>query len=392
MALLENVEIVRKRIGQRGLCAVLKGDAYGHGIDIVAPEIIRFCSHVAVVDNQEIEAVRRIDENIPLIRLRVGSEGEISDAAKADWRVREMAASFNKIEEIGKIYSHFGQTADIHLSLDAAGLGRNGFSIRDPYSLDALMRTILTIPNTRVASVGCHLPDAGSAVPYHSADPSTRALNGFVATVKWILQIFVDHGLPLPEISSYSSSSSCAFGEHDPVAVLGLPMFDRIGSSLLGLTSSNRHGELGTGQVLHAGTFVCDVTHREHGETVGYEHSYKIEDPEGKDIAILGVGWLTLSRYQQGLGKTTTPAHCMTPSGDIHEFLGRQSMNISTVSARSRDGRDLRPGEFIYLTTDFGPDEYSPTIPRVAKWMGGVQHEFVSTAFGASSSTSRFLF
>ncbi|WP_412073938.1 alanine racemase [Tritonibacter mobilis] len=391
-ALSLNVSLIKERLGGRGLCAVLKGDAYGHGIDLIGSCILDNCTHVAAVDNHELDTLRKMAPDTPLIRLRVGTEAEISEAARAGWRIREMAASREKIEWIARLHAHFGARAEIHLSLDAAGLGRNGFFFRDLNDIDVLARDIMAMSNVTIASIACHLPDAGSAVPSNRDDPSRVAIGRFRAAASVLLRHIQENGHQLPELSVYSSASSCAFGQNDSLLDLGCKVFDRIGSSLLGLTKDNRHGERNTLQVMHVSTAVCDVVHRQVGETVGYEHSYKVEADSGEDVALLGAGWLTLSRYQQGSGKTELPAWCIGPDGAPHRFLGRQSMNISTITAKSELGRTLTTSDMCFLTTDFDGADHAPTIPRVANWMGGVQHEFVTSAFGASPSSLRFLF
>lgn len=391
-ALRANLAIIRGRLGERGLCAVLKGDAYGHGIDIVAPEVVPVCSHVAAVDNYELGTVRGVDPDIPLLRLRVGSEFEIAEAAHKRWRVREMAASIIKLREIDSIAGWLGQRADIHLSLDAAGLGRNGLNISDKGVFEDFLGAALALENIHIASVGCHLPDAGSADPRDPKDSSRAALERFTDALRVLFARFAARGLRLPEVSAFSSASSCAFGDQGDMNLLEQPVFDRIGSSLFGLTVHNRHPEAGTRQVMHAGACVCDVVHRRHGEAIGYEHSYRVEEPEGEMIALLGVGWLSLSRYHQGVGKTQKPAFCMNRFGGRNLFVGRQSMNISTLRSSDCDGRELASGDLLYLTSDHGSPENSPTIARVAEWMGGVQPEFVTSTFGGSASSMRFPF
>lgn len=391
-ALKINAGIVRKRLGNRGLCAILKGDAYGHGVKLVSSLLVDKCTHMAAVDNYELEALREVAPDMPLLRLRVGADTEINHAARAGWRVREMAASRDKLERISDIYAHLGTQAEIHLSLDAAGLGRNGFSFQNLDDIENLAQDITSMPNVSIASIACHLPDAGNANPFHRNDPSRVALERFRWAARALLRHLREEGRQLPEISAFSSASSYAFGEHDPLGELGCQMFDRIGSSLLGLTEGNRHGEQGTTQVMHVSTHVCDVVHRRAGESIGYEHAYTVDNANGESVALLGAGWLTLSRYHQGIGKTDLPAWCLGPDGARHNFLGRQSMNISTIKAKSAAGSTLKIGDMCYLTTDFHGADRGPTIARVAEWMGGVQHEFVTSSFGATPSSSRFLF
>lgn len=393
LALENNACKIRDRIGRRGLCAVLKGDAYGHGVDLVAPKLAEFCSSMAVVDNTEACMVREVDPFIQLIRLRIGSSSEIEQALKADWAVREMAGTVEKLREINQVAGYVGRNVEVHLSLDVANLGRNGFFIGDVAAFYKKIDEILGFPHIQISSIACHLAGAGTCEDVTNPnDPNRTTIDRFIYLAKLLTAKIVDRGCAAPDVSVYSSAASCAFGALNLIEEAGFRCFDRIGNSLFGITSENSFPEPGTRQVMHVGTKVCDVIHRHRGETIGYEHSYKVESSSGEDIALLGVGWLSLSRYQQGIGKTETPGYAINRDGGRHMFIGRQSMNISTLKAKSDDGSTAKVGDMLFLTTDQGPVDTRPTVPRVAAWMGGVQPEFVTSSFGSSSSSLRFAF
>lgn len=389
--LVRNVSRVRRRLGSRTLCAVLKGDAYGHGIRLVVPHIARFCSHIAFVDNSEAAAIRAAGTDVKLLRLRIGTPGEIVEAIEKGWNVRETICSRDKVAEVNGIGRRLDRVIEVHVSLDVAGLGRNGLPVDDAGTLREAISFIASRNNLRLASIGCHLPLAAQSTPSDRNDASRRALEKFASIAREIAAMIDLEGKPLPEISAYSSASSSAFGASGILEELGLPCFDRIGNSLFGLTSTAKHPEPGTGQVMHAAALVCDRVFRCSGSTIGYEQTYMVGG-EGEEIALLGVGWLTLSRYCQGVGKTETPAFVINDSGGRHLLLGRQSMNIAAIRARDDMGRALSSGDLVYLTTDWGSSEHMPSVPRLCDLLGGVQTEFVTSSFGSSPSSLRFLF
>ncbi len=88
-ALEHNAAAISERLGSTRLCAVLKGDAYGHGIDNVTASLLKYCSHFAVVDNDEALQLRRRAKDSVVLRLRPGAPHEIAEAVELGLRVRE---------------------------------------------------------------------------------------------------------------------------------------------------------------------------------------------------------------------------------------------------------------------------------------------------------------
>jgi alanine racemase len=391
-ALVGNVRRICQRIAPRTLCAVMKGDAYGHGVQLIVPHLIPFCSRAAFVDNCEAAAIRAAAPEIKLLRLRVGTTTEIAGAMRAGWNVCETIGSHEKAQEINEVGAHTDTLINVHVSLDAAGLGRNGLPMHDESELHKIFLSLLGMTHVRVASVGCHFPDAADSNAADTSDATRNALERFVALVRGMRPRFDEFGRPPPEISAYSSASSCAFGASGVIERLGLHCFDRIGNSLFGLTSTAKHPEDGTRQVMHAATTVCDRIFRRRGSTIGYEHAYVVSDRDGLHVALLGIGWSSVGRYYQGLGKTDRPAYVMNSCGGIHRLLGRQSMNIMTIEASDEAGRGLKSGDIVYLTTDYGESVEAPTVSRLSVLMGGVQTEFITSLFGGSPSSLRFVF
>lgn len=390
--LTENIEHINTRIGSRNLCAVLKGDAYGHNVALIMPQISSLCSHVAVVDNHEAASVRAADQDISLLRLRVGSSEEIAEALKQNWNLRETISSRTKITEVDNLGQHLNKRVDVHISLDVARLGRNGLPVDNEQQLSDTIAYLLSKKNLRLVSIGCHLPNAASSNPQDRSDISRRALERFVYLVRSLLDLFSGADQALPEISAYSSASSVVFGSSGIIEDLGLQCFDRVGNSLFGLASAEKQGEQGTCQVMHVATKVCERVHRGFGSSVGYEHCYTVDRENGEEIALLGIGWLSASLSYQGVGKTPTPAFVINDSGGQHMVLGRQSMNVMTIAAEHVSGRVLSSGDLVYLTTDWGPTDQTPSILVLSRLMGDVQPEFVTASLGGSPSSLRFLF
>jgi alanine racemase len=395
-ALQHNLELLRDHLGKRTLMAVLKGDAYGHGIDQVAPHLIRHCSYFGVVDNREAQSLRKLSPGCTILRLRPATPAELDEALRMRLGVREAIGSLEKAREIATAARHFGYLVDVHVSMDVGGLGRGGMSMQDEARAERALREVIRMPGIRLRSLGCHLPEAGTCDVRTSGDPTRAALERFENWARRVAKWCLEAGIESPEVSALSSAGSAALNHFKPLESSGLRVFERIGNSLYGLGSSKQHRFPGVQQVMHAATMVSSVIDRPGGASIGYEATYTT--PEGgESIALLGVGWLSLGRLYQGVGKSTTP--CWVVGWDAGRYLlvGRQSMNIATLRAVPEDGcgRPLRAGDVVFVTTDGRLHEASvasPTIPLIAMQMGGVQEEHVTSLLGTSPSTMRFCF
>jgi len=82
-ALQHNVALLQRRAGSASVMAVVKADAYGHSVDLIAPSLMAAgCSHFAVTDSSEGIALRRIIGNGATISLLSGIF-DADDAAAA---------------------------------------------------------------------------------------------------------------------------------------------------------------------------------------------------------------------------------------------------------------------------------------------------------------------
>lgn len=81
-ALDHNIQTLLAQLaGKSKLCAVLKADAYGHGIGLVMPSVIKYgVPCVAVASNEEMRVVRQSGYKGELIRVRTASLSELEDA------------------------------------------------------------------------------------------------------------------------------------------------------------------------------------------------------------------------------------------------------------------------------------------------------------------------
>ena len=104
-ALEHNIQTLQAELaGKSKLCAVLKADAYGHGIGLVMPSVIALgVPCVAVASNEEARVVRESGFKGQLIRVRTASLGELENALQ--YNVEELVGNLDFArQEIGRAH------------------------------------------------------------------------------------------------------------------------------------------------------------------------------------------------------------------------------------------------------------------------------------------------
>ncbi|MZR11516.1 alanine racemase [Maritimibacter sp. DP07] len=162
----------------RSFCAVLKADAYGHGIDRIVP-IVREqgVGTVGITSNQEAFAVRAAGFDGRLIRLRAAVPEEIEGALEA--RVEEQVGSRQAALHLRALANAGRLRTPLHLALNAGGMARDALDIStEPGRV--LCREILD-------AVGGHVGGICSHFASNTPDALPRASALFQGEVAWVL-------------------------------------------------------------------------------------------------------------------------------------------------------------------------------------------------------------
>ena len=167
-ALRHNYRALRQSLGPKvRLCAALKADAYGHGIQLVAPVLeAEGCDYAAVATVPEAVELRQIGWKPPILLL--GNVLAIADAEERQNRLDEIvrhglavtvaeATSIDHLCRMGAVF----RPIDIHLKIDS-GMGRMGIL---PAEAEKLVRRILATPEVRLAGIYSHFASADLGRP-----------------------------------------------------------------------------------------------------------------------------------------------------------------------------------------------------------------------------------
>jgi alanine racemase len=152
-ALRHNARVARSRVGERvALAAVVKANAYGHGLGKVAETLAEEAQLFAVANLDEALELRRHVADRPVLILGPALPGEragiVENGFVASVSSYEEAAQFDTAAQ--------GATALVNLVVDT-GMGRMGCQQSD--AADAAKR-IAALANTKLHSISTHLPVA----------------------------------------------------------------------------------------------------------------------------------------------------------------------------------------------------------------------------------------
>ncbi|WP_087018426.1 alanine racemase [Thaumasiovibrio subtropicus] len=139
------------------ICAVMKADAYGNGIQGLMPTILAHnIPCIAITSNEEARIVREAGFNGQLMRVRAASDAEI--AAAIDYDIEELVGSLEKAQRIANIAEAHGTDIAVHLALNSGGMGRNGLDMSTTTAQQHAI-AITALDNLDVVGIMTHFPN-----------------------------------------------------------------------------------------------------------------------------------------------------------------------------------------------------------------------------------------
>ncbi|MFN2622528.1 MAG: alanine racemase [Chthoniobacterales bacterium] len=146
-ALRHNAGIVRERIGSAEMLAVVKANAYGHGLVGVAEALAKDAKYFGIANLEEALALRAAGLNHPIMILGPALPSERSAIVEG-----KFIPSISAVEE-AEAFDRIGPVA-INFKVDT-GMGRMG--VPENQSV-AAFKKVTALRNLRVHSISTHMP------------------------------------------------------------------------------------------------------------------------------------------------------------------------------------------------------------------------------------------
>ena len=329
-ALRGNLARVRELTGDAAVMAVVKADAYGHGL---VP-----CARAALEGGASWLGAALPDEAVALRDAGVGGrvlawlaapgapwaeclERDVDVSVSATWALEEVRAAARLT----------GRRARVHLKIDT-GLSRNGATARDWPALVGAARAAEAEGLVEVVGVWSHLACADT--PEH---PSVALA---LAAFERALEVAARAGVR-PQVRHLANSA----------AVLAIPAshYDlvRVGIAMYGLTPGEEIGSaesLGLVPVMSLRARLASVKRVPAGSGVSYGHSHVTSSETTLGVVPLG--------YADGLPRAAENAGPVLAAGRTRPIAGRVCMDQVVVELGDDDAA---PGDEVVLFGAEGP-------------------------------------
>lgn len=279
-AIAHNLEQVRSLLGPEvRLLAVVKADAYGHGlVQVSRVALARGASMLGVTHPEEGVILRDAGITAPILVFRPLLPGEEEIAIA--YGLTPSVGSLEQAQRLADAASGACRTIPVHLKVET-GMGRTGFR---PEALRREADGLFSLPQLQWEGIYTHFASA-------AGDPGfTRSQFRLFMDV---VQDLAEHGIFFPLRHVCNSAAALLYPEMHLDLV-------RIGTLLYGQFPAGISGE--PLDLKDAWSFWARVVHLQHvrrGETVGYGRTYRVR--RDTTLAVLPVG------YSDGFGVDVTP-------------------------------------------------------------------------------------
>ena len=151
----QNIQTLQQQLQDKSqICAVMKADAYGHGIQLLMPSIIKLnVPCVGITSNAEAAMVRQSGYQGRILRLRAATDQEIQNAASL--KMEELFGNYEQAQRISTWAKQQGVTVAYHLGLNAGGMDRNGLELNTEQGKQQGLN-MTKLPNLKLVGIMTH--------------------------------------------------------------------------------------------------------------------------------------------------------------------------------------------------------------------------------------------
>ncbi|EQA6334617.1 alanine racemase [Providencia stuartii] len=347
-----NIKKVQALLGDKSsLCAVLKGDAYGHDLTLVTPLMIENnVQCIGLTNNQEFKQVRELGFKGRLMRVRNATEQEMAQETAYD--VEELIGNLDMAQRLNDIGKKQNKVIPIHLALNSAGMSRNGLEVSHAQGLnDAKM--IAQLPQLKVVGIMSHYPEEDEA-------QIRKDLAKFKKQSQQVLDVT---GLKREDVILHVANTYATI----TVPESWLDMV-RVGGIFYGDTVATKDYK----RVMTLKSNIASVNHYPKGNTVGYDRTYTLK--RDSVLANIPVG------YADGYRRVFSNAGHALINGQMVPVLGKTSMN--TVMVDVTDLKQVQPGDEVVF---FGKQGNGEITAEEVEDISGALFTEMSILWGATN-------
>lgn len=363
-----NIATLRTAIGPARLCVVMKADAYGNGIALLIPSVIKLgIRDVAITANDEARVARALGYRGRLLRIRTATPDEMADGLR--YAITERVANPEAAARLAKLAR--GRTLPVHLAINSGGMSRNGVELSTAYG-QADARALLAQAPLKIIGVMTHYPS-------EDTDDILAQLRRFEADLAWL----GSQGLDLRSVTRHTANTFATLTH----SATRLDMV-RVGGALYGDPGSVKTNAYRLVPTIKSR--VAAVNRFPAGQTVNYDRTFRLSQESW--LANIPLGYS--DGLRRGLSHANRPefptesrnASAVLIGGRRFPIVGRVTMNTlmadvtgyqdrvaiddEVVLFGSQQAETITQAEFETNSGAYAPEMLAmlgATLPRVRK-------------------------
>lgn len=355
-ALDRNLELFRDTIGERSaLLAVVKANAYGHGLAEIAPRAAERAEWLGVHSASEARDLRQLGLKIPILIMGFVPP---SDFFELDGDIHLVVSSLQSLEWVGAYRQKTGISLSTHIKVDT-GTKRQGVTRGELPEIIACASRL----GIDVVGIASHYANIEDTIDHGFARLQLQRFHKTLDVVKQEL------GEIPPFIHASCSAAALLFRETDfTLARVGISMYGHWPSRETRLSWSMEHQDDGVHliPVLSWKAMVGQLQPVERDESVGYGRTWTAR--RSSQLAVIPVGYA--DGYSRALGNRSR----VLIRGRSAPVVGRVCMNILMADVTDIPG--VMIGDEAVLIGSQGEDEVQ--VEELAGLSDTINYEFLA--------------
>jgi len=357
-ALLHNLHAFRRRLGSGvELSHVVKANAYGHGLELVAreDEASGLVHSLSVISVEELVRVREAGIKLPVMIL--GYVPLSGWEAVVDAEGSPVIMNRESLEALSKESARRGREIKVHLKIET---GTHRYGIEED-EIPEYLSLIKTLPGLRLEGLTTHFANIEDTTDHSFALAQLKTFQRVLTRVR-------EMGFPVPLPHAACSAAAILL----PEAYFGSA---RVGISSYGIWPSKetkvssthvQGGQMDLRPVMSWKTRVAQVKTVQKGDFVGYGCTWRA--PINSRIAVLPMG------YADGYDRANSNVAHVLIRGQRAPVRGRICMNVSMIDVTHIPEAALED-EVVLLGRQ---GEENVSAEDLAGWCGTIPYEIVS--------------
>lgn len=336
------------------ICAVIKSNAYGHGMIEIAPIIEPLVDFIAVDSINEALTLKSKGIAKPILILGYTRIENLEEVVHNDFH--QTISSIESLIEIEKQAKKQYKLAKVHLKIET-GTNRQGIF---PDDLNNYFIHIKNSDNLKLCGLSTHYANIEDTTDHSYAFKQLEIFkNALQIADKFSFNDVIKH--------TACSAAAILYPEtHFDMIRIGISQYGLWSSSETFVSAKQKKIEINLRPVLTWKTIIAQIKNLPAGSYIGYGCTEKVEVPT--KVAILPIG------YNDGLDRKLSSIGNVLVKGKRCKILGRICMNMCVIDVNHLPDLQLED-EVVILGSQNGQ---TISAEEIAKKIGTINYEVIT--------------